>query len=112
MNNKLNKLKLIANSSVILIDGDERAIKFKNLVNKNEKYKDKLKVLQISEADSSFREIESLFSDNDKNKYNEMISEKSSNLSSLFKNNILKTELDEKTINNFYEILEYLEVLI
>lgn len=69
-------------------------------------------MFQLKEADQSFKEIESLFSDNDKEIYKEMIQNKSGSLSSLFKNNILKRELDEQTINNFNKLLDYLSDMV
>lgn len=41
-----------------------------------------------------------------------MIQNKSGSLSSLFKNNILKRELDEQTINNFNKLLDYLSDMV
>ncbi|MEI0526219.1 hypothetical protein R4K54_09870 [Brachyspira murdochii] len=41
-----------------------------------------------------------------------MIQNKSGSLSSLFKNNIFKRELDGKTINNFNKLLDYLSEML
>nr|WP_241033682.1 AAA family ATPase [Brachyspira hampsonii] len=111
MNNKLKQLVQFR-EAVILTDSDERANLFKKASESNTLMKERLTVFQLKEADQSFKQIESLFSDNDKEKYKEMIQNKSGSLSSLFKNNILKRELDEETINNFNKLLDYLSEMI
>ena len=111
MNNKLKQLVQFR-EAVILTDSDERANLFKKASESNTLMKERLTVFQLKEADQSFKQIESLFSDNDKERYNEMIQNKSGSLSSLFKNNILKRELDEQTINNFNKLLDYLGEMI
>lgn len=110
MNNKL-KLLVKFRDTIILTDSDEKANKFKSICESDEKIKEKLTVLQLKEANPSFKEIESLFCDNDKERYKEMIENKSGSLSSLFKNNILKRELDEQTIKNFNDMLEYIMLI-
>lgn len=111
MNNKLKQLVQFR-EAIILTDSDEMANLFKKASESNSLMKEKLIVFQLKEADSSFKEIESLFSDNDKERYKEMIQNKSGSLSSLFKNNILKRELDEQTINNFNTLLNYLSDMV
>ncbi|ADG70679.1 AAA family ATPase [Brachyspira murdochii] len=111
MNNKLKQLVQFR-EAIILTDSDERANLFKKASESNTLMKERLTVFQLKEADQSFREIESLFSDNDKERYKEMIQNKSGSLSSLFKNNIFKRELDGKTINNFNKLLDYLSEML
>ena len=111
MNNKLKQLVQFR-EAVILTDSDERANLFKKASESNTLMKEKLTVFKLEEACQSFREIESLFSYNDKERYREMIQNKSGSLSSLFKNNILKRELDEQTINNFNKLLDYLSEMV
>lgn len=111
MNNKLKQLVQFR-EAIILTDSDDRATLFKKASESNSLMKEKLIVFQLKEADQSFKEIESLFSDNDKEIYKEMIQNKSGSLSSLFKNNILKRELDEQTINNFNKLLDYLSDMV
>ena len=111
MNNKLKQLVQFR-EAIILTDSDDRATLFKKASESNSLMKEKLIVFQLKEADQSFKEIESLFSDNDKERYREMIQNKSGSLSSLFKNNILKRELDEQTINNFNKLLDYLSDMV
>lgn len=111
MNNKLKQLVQFR-EGIILTDSDERANSFKNASESNSLMKERLTIFQLKEADSSFKEIESLFSNNDKERYKEMIQNKSGSLSSLFKNNILKRELDEQTINNFNKLLNYLSDMV
>lgn len=111
MNNKLKQLVQFR-EAIILTDSDDRATLFKKASESNSLMKEKLIVFQLKEADQSFKEIESLFSDNDKERYKEMIQNKSGSLSSLFKNNILKRELDEQTINNFNKLLDYLSDMV
>ncbi|WP_020005002.1 AAA family ATPase [Brachyspira innocens] len=111
MNNKLKQLVQFR-EAIILTDSDERANLFKKASESNTLMKERLTVFQLKEADQSFKEIESLFSDNDKGRYREMIQNKSGSLSSLFKNNIFKRELDEQTINNFNKLLDYLSEML
>lgn len=112
MNNKLKQL-IHFREAIILTDSDERANLFKDASKSNSLMKERLTIFQLKEAeDQSFKEIESLFSNNDKERYKEMIQNKSGSLSSLFKNNILKRELDEQTINNFNKLLNYLSDMV
>ncbi|MBW5410951.1 hypothetical protein E6A50_11290, partial [Brachyspira hampsonii] len=82
MNNKLKQLVQFR-EAIILTDSDERANLFKKASESNTLMKEKLTVFQLKEADQSFKQIESLFSDNDKERYKEMIQNKSGSLSSL-----------------------------
>lgn len=90
----------IDKSPMLLIDGDNMAAEFKNLASGTS-----LNITKLSDIDSSFTVIENLFSDNDKKKFKSMIENKNSREASIFKNNILKLELEEETINNFFGVI-------
>ncbi len=117
--------------AVVLTDSDERGEKFKKIWEADADAKDNLAVLQLKEFDASFKEIEDLFSEGDKNKY-KLNPEKGSKdaPSALFKrkvfnfiheiNEIKKIKdpekkkraidnlVDAKTKENFYNLLEYI----
>ena len=86
---------------ILLIDGDDMAEEFKNLASCTS-----LNITKLSDIDDSFTIIENLFSDNDKEKFKSMIENKDSREASIFKNNILKLELEEETINNFFKVID------
>ena len=86
---------------ILLIDGDNMAEEFQNLASGTS-----LNITKLSDIDSSFTVIENLFSDNDKEKFKSMIENKDSREASIFKNNILELELEEKTINNFFTVID------
>lgn len=109
MRDKLAKLVLFKDA-ILLTDGDARGNIFKKLCD-NEKFKDKLSVIQLTEIDNSFKDIENLFSQNDKEKFKPMIENKSISLSSLFKNTIFHSELDTKTADNFNKVLVFLNTM-
>ena len=69
-----------------------------------------MKVIKLTEINENFKEIEDLFSENDKEKFKYIIKNKRFKNSSLFKNIIfdLEKELEEETINNFNKVLDYL----
>ena len=119
MLDKLYKLVQFKNA-VLLTDGDTRGEKFKKLC-EDEKQK-KLIVIplsEIKEAEPDLQliktdklkmknQIENLFSESDIDKYLDMLNSKKSWKSSLFKKNILKDKPDEKTIENFNKVLNYI----
>lgn len=86
---------------ILLIDGDNMAEEFENLASGTS-----LNITKLSDIDSSFTVIENLFSDNDREKFKFMIENKDSREASIFKNDILKLELEEETINNFFEVID------
>lgn len=53
-------------------------------------------------------EIENLFSESDIDKYLDILNSKKSWKTSLFKKNILKDNPNEKTIENFNKVLNYI----
>ena len=107
MKNKLDKL-IQFKDAILLTDGDTRGNKLKELC-KDEKYKNRLKAIQLTEIDASFKNIENLFAQSDKEKFKDIIENKSIEKSSPFKNSIAQLELDEKTIENFNKVLDYLD---
>ena len=106
MKNKLDKL-IQFKDAILLTDGDTRGNAFKKLC-ADEKLKDKLAVIQLTEIDASFKNIENLFAQSDKEKFKDIIENKSIEKSSPFKNSIAQLELDAKTIENFNKVLDYL----
>lgn len=107
MKNKLDKL-IQFKDAILLTDGDTRGNAFKKLC-ADEKLKDKLAVIQLTEIDASFKNIENLFAQSDKEKFKDIIENKGIEKSSPFKNSIAQLELDEKTIENFNKVLDYLD---
>lgn len=107
MKNKLLQLTKFRDA-VMLIDSDNRANEFKEL-SKSEEVRNKLTIIQLKEADDSFKEIEDLFSQKDRKYiYKSMIDKKSGCQSALFKNTILSNELEKETIDNFNKVLVFL----
>lgn len=106
MHKKLNKL-IQFKDAILLTDGDTRGNSFKKLCSE-EKLKDKLTAIPLTEIDASFKNIENLFSQNDKEKFKDMIENKGIEKSSPFKNSIAQLELDAKTVENFNKVLLYL----
>ena len=106
MRYKLTKL-IQFKDAILLTDGDTRGNSFKKLCSE-EKLKDKLTAIPLTEIEPSFKNIENLFSQSDKEKFKDMIENKSIEKSSPFKNSIAQLELDAKTIENFNKVLIYL----
>ena len=109
MKSKLAKLIQFKNA-ILLTDGDTRGNSFKKLCSE-EKLKDKLTVIQLTEIENSFKNIENLFAQIDKEKYKNIIEDKGIEKSSPFKNYITQLELDAKTIENFNKVLEYFNMM-
>lgn len=106
MKKKLDKL-IQFKDAILLTDGDTRGNAFKKLC-ANEKLKGRLTVIQLTEIEDSFKNIENLFAQSDKEKFKDIIENKGIEKSSPFKNSIAQLELDAKTIENFNKVLEYL----
>lgn len=106
MEKKLDKL-IQFKDAILLTDGDTRGNAFKKLCD-NEKLKGRLTVIQLTEIENSFKNIENLFVQSDKEKFKDIIENKGIEKSSPFKNSIAQLELDAKTIENFNKVLEYL----
>lgn len=110
MEKKLDKL-IQFKDAILLTDGDTRGNAFKKLCD-NEKLKGRLTVIQLTEIENSFKNIENLFAQSDKEKYKNIIEDKGIEKSSPFKNSIAQLELDAKTIENFNKVFEYFNILI
>lgn len=106
MEKKLDKL-IQFKDAILLTDGDTRGNAFKKLC-ANEKLKGRLTVIQLTEIENSFKNIENLFAQSDKEKFKDIIENKGIEKSSPFKNSIAQLELDAKTIENFNKVLKYL----
>lgn len=106
MEKKLDKL-IKFKDAILLTDGDTRGNAFKKLC-ANEKLKGRLTVIQLTEIENSFKNIENLFAQSDKEKFKDIIENKGIEKSSPFKNSIAQLELDAKTIENFNKVLKYL----
>lgn len=109
----LEKLIKQCDDPILLIDSDLASEEVKKI--KKENGYDKLEIIELSEIDSKFKEIESLFSKKDYEKYS--LKTKSSGISSAFKKHILLAKdnesennelLDKTTKQNFYKVLEHL----
>jgi len=90
----------------LLVDGDKAGVAFKKKAEGTN-----LNVISLAEVpDSNFKELESLFSKEDGEKYS--IKDKEWNKSSTFKKciseNISKNEISEETINQFRKVLDWL----
>ena len=90
----------------MLVDGDEAGHEFIKL---NNEAPNQLKILSLTDVNDKFIEIESLFSDEDKNKFN--VSEKDTGLSIIFKKIICKhpEEVSDATKNNFMELFKAIQ---
>lgn len=110
MEKKLDKL-IQFKDAILLTDGDTRGNAFKKLCD-NEKLKGRLTVIQLTEIENSFKNIENLFAQSDKEKFKDIIENKGIEKSSPFKNSIAQLELDAKTIENFNKVFEYFNILI
>lgn len=110
MRYKLTKL-IQFKDAILLTDGDTRGNTFKNLCSE-EKLKDRLTAIPLTEIDALFKNIENLFAQSDKEKYKNIIEDKGIEKSSPFKNSIAQLELDAKTIENFNKVFEYFNILI
>lgn len=108
-----NKIKILSKfkNVIILTDEDKKVYEYKDKIKELSISKEKIKVIKLTEIDENFKEIEYLFSENDKEKFKYIIKNKSFEISSLFKNIIfdLEKELEEETINNFNEVLKRLD---
>lgn len=98
------RLMKLDKEPVLIVDGDGAG---KDLISRT---KDTgVKVISLSEVKPSFRNIEDLFTKEDREKFN--VADKSFNKTSVFKNSIfdIAEELSPSTKKNFEELLKYLE---
>lgn len=101
---KLSKFR----NSIVFTDADKAGLIFQELSSGK---KDSLKVVNLKDIPdlNNKKEIEDLFSENDRKNYYYVIEKKNTKGSSLFKNTILnnKSKLEEETINNFNKVLDF-----
>ena len=101
---KLSKFR----NSIVFTDADKAGLIFLELSSGK---KDSLKVVNLKDIPdlNNKKEIEDLFSENDRKNYYYVIEKKNTKGSSLFKNTILnnKSKLEEETINNFNKVLDF-----
>lgn len=101
---KLSKFR----NSIVFTDADKAGLIFQELSSGK---KDSLKVVTLKDIPdlNNKKEIEDLFSENDRKNYYYVIEKKNTKGSSLFKNTILnnKSKLEEETINNFNKVLDF-----
>lgn len=107
-----NKIKILSKfkNVIILTDEDKKVYEYKDIIKELSISKEKIKVIKLTEINENFKEIEYLFSENDKKNFKYII-KKSFETSSLFKNIIfdLEKELEDETINNFNKVLGCLD---
>ena len=109
-NEKLDRLsqlrKIRKHRSILLTDGDEAGEEFSKL---NAQSAKKLNILKLTDVNPQFMEIENLFSDEDKAKFN--VTEKDTGLSVIFKKIINKhpEEVSEITKDNFIELFKAIQ---
>ena len=104
---RLNQLhKIRKHHSILLTDGDEAGEEFSKL---NAQTAKKLNILKLTDVNPSFKEIENLFSDEDKIKFN--VSEKDTGLSIIFKKIVNKhpEEISDTTKNNFVQLFKAIQ---
>ena len=99
-------------NSIVFTDADKSGIIFQGLSSDK---KDSLKVITLKDIPdlNDKKEIEDLFSENDRKNYYYVIERKNTKGSSLFKNTIInqKSKLEEETINNFNKVLDFFMAL-
>ncbi len=114
MKETIQKLCELDNHPIVLIDDDRKCVfnqqatseRFKRA---NEEMHDPITILQLSDCDRCFKQIEDCFSANDRNKY---AKNKRMELSMAFKTTLLHSEqnaITEETKNNFLCLFEWMK---
>ncbi|MUU49770.1 ATP-binding protein [Helicobacter pylori] len=114
MKETIQKLCELDNHPIVLIDDDRKCVfnqqatseRFKRA---NEEMHDPITILQLSDCDRCFKQIEDCFSANDRNKY---AKNKRMELSMAFKTTLLYSEqnaITEETKNNFLCLFEWMK---
>ncbi|GAA9620246.1 hypothetical protein HpVa125_00870 [Helicobacter pylori] len=112
MKETIQKLHELDNDPIILIDDDRRSKnKFSEQFKKaNKEMKEPIKILQLSDCDENFKQIEDGFSANDRKKY---ARNKQRELAMAFKTRLLYSEKDdvvgEETKKNFLKLFEWIK---
>ncbi|GAA9578555.1 hypothetical protein UBN71_02870 [Helicobacter pylori] len=115
MQKTIQKLHELDNNPIVLIDDDRKdgsdpqRAKSEQFKNANEEMHDPITILQLSDCDRHFKQIEDCFSANDKEEY---AKNKCMELAMAFKTRLLYSEKDdvvgEETKNNFLKLFEWI----
>ncbi|WP_240652635.1 AAA family ATPase [Helicobacter pylori] len=116
MKETIQKLRELDNNPIVLIDDDRKdnsdpqKAKSEQFKNANEEMHDPIKILQLSDCDENFKQIENCFSTNDRKKY---AKNKRMELAMAFKTRLLYGEKDdvvsEETKENFKKLFEWIK---
>ncbi|MFP5991263.1 ATP-binding protein [Helicobacter pylori] len=115
MKETLQKLCTLDNNPIVLTDDDRKCDSDQNATSErfkkaNEEMHDPIKILQLSDCDRHFKQIEDCFSANDKKKY---AKNKRMELAMAFKTRLLYGEKDdvmsEETKKNFLKLFEWIK---
>ncbi len=116
MKETIQKLRELDNNPIVLIDDDRKDgsdpqnAKSEQFKRVNKEMGDPIKILQISDCDENFKQIEHCFSANDKEEYAQ---NKRMELAMAFKTRLLYSEEDdvvgEKTKENFKKLFEWIQ---
>ncbi len=115
MQKTIQKLCELDNNPIILIDDDRKCDSDQNATSErfkkaNEEMHDPITILQLSDCDKNFKQIEDCFSANDKEKY---AKNKRMELAMAFKTRLLYSEKDdvvgEETKKNFLKLFEWIK---
>ncbi len=115
MKETLQKLCELDNNPIVLTDDDRKCDFDQNATserfkNANEEMHDPIRILQLSDCDENFKQIEDCFSANDRNKY---AKNKQMELAMAFKTRLLYSGKDdvvsEETKKNFLKLFEWIK---
>ncbi|GAA8406195.1 hypothetical protein Hpkin61_01740 [Helicobacter pylori] len=114
MQETIQKLCELTNHPIVLIDDDRKCVFNQNATSErfkraNEEMHDPITILQLSNCDRHFKQIEDCFSANDRKKY---AGNKRMELSMAFKTTLLYSEqnaITEETKNNFLCLFEWMK---
>ncbi|GAA7845843.1 hypothetical protein HpMS32_08810 [Helicobacter pylori] len=115
MEKTIQKLRELDNNPIVLIDDDRKdgsdpqKAKSEQFKNANEEMHDLIKILQLSDCNEKFKQIEDCFSENDRKKY---AKNKQRELAMAFKARLLYSGKDdvvsEETKKNFLKLFEWI----
>ncbi len=116
MKETIQKLCELDNNPIVLIDDDRKdgsdpqKAKSEEFKKANEKMHDPIRILQLSDCDENFKQIEDCFSENDKKEY---ARNKQRELAMAFKTRLLYSGKDdvmsEETKKNFKKLFEWIK---
>ncbi len=114
MKETIQKLCELDNNPIVLTDDDRKCDFDQNATserfkNANEEMHDSIRILQLSDCDENFKQIEDCFSENDKKEY---AKNKRMELAMAFKTRLLYSGKDdvmsEETKKNFLKLFEWI----